>query len=259
MKKYGILYERFYKKFVFISYLDQLIEKKLNTKSFKNRSNRRYKSFIGSFLISFGKCNEILNCSNIEKADNILEFGCGDAVLLLRIAKELESKITIGIDIDKKRNFSKLNKVYPTLNLIHMDYRHPYYNPNGNAENLFIPKEILALKFDFLYLYDVVTYMEYDNFLQILEKLYKLLSNGGKLFFNIPTVLKRDINASQYLKDGTIKMGKQGKGGENYQYFWDEELVEKFLQNKTFKSMRFSSNRFNFKTRVKTENFVLIK
>ena len=233
MKSMGIIYEKLCRKFKWINFLDKIFEALLNRKSKLVREHKRYKSFIGSYLISNAKCKEITLLSKIDRADNIFEFGCGDGQLLLSIGKKLRCKNIYGVDIDKKRNFQKLKKIYPELNLFLMDNYNSYYNPNGKNKKLILPAAFKDIKFDLIFLYDVVTYMSYNEFIKLINQFKLMMKNKSKFFFNIPVVCNeytKNLTAKREVKNTIV-----GSGGESAQIFWSERLVNEFLNTCNFK------------------------
>lgn len=257
MQKLGLFCERVCKKYYAINFVDRLIERVVDVRSSNVRDNRRYKTFVGSSLIARSKCKEILAFADVKDASRILEFGCGDARLLLTLGKKLGSKEIFGVDIDQRRDFSGLMENYPQLRLFHMDRKNPHYNPNGKISESGTPKVLHDATFDFIYLYDVITYLRYNDFLKLFGELRELLSEHGKIWFNIPVLSASEAKNYNYLGDGEIQNNRVGTGGEFVQYFWDEALVKKFLNSNNSPVSHYPMGTFKNNSTAKNTNFVV--
>ena len=162
-----------------IGRLDMYLEMALSR--YQAPTNRRYRSFIGNYLISTGKFRIISSLVKKyeKKIYRIVDIGAADGSLLLHLAKGFPNANLLGVDSGYALppiHFKDLRITMRDLNLYH-----GYYNPSG--EN---PPEAVDLKLgrevDLCIIYDVIPYLTTKTLANYFRQISAALVPDGLLF-----------------------------------------------------------------------------
>lgn len=142
----------------FLSSLDRIIEYFFPI--FPKRDVRRYKSFIGNFLITQDKVDTIVFLfPEIRNASKIIDIGSADGSILYRIGHRFKIPGLYGYDSGYGLNgeFNLGNACSVSLHDINL--YHAYYNRNGTVDPRTVDLK-LAKEADLIYMFDVLPYLD---------------------------------------------------------------------------------------------------
>ena len=177
------------------------------------RKGRRYKSFLGNYLITSDKLNLIsFFIPTLDNLKKVSDIGCGDGSLLLTLSRRLKQAKLSGFDSGYSLT-GKRSRGGADVFFYDLDLRHKHYNPNGKYD----PDECqLGLKKnqDLILMFDVIPYLTnatlHNYFLQISNSLRE------EGYFFCTAKLAPCLNTKL-----------SGAGGEQYQNIISlEELLE---------------------------------
>ena len=117
-----------------------------------------------------------------KEIHTIADFGCGDGVNIIPLAKRYPSKNFIGVDISKRRIDDLINKLP----------KHKFIVGNVSATN------IKSESIDFLICTQVIEHVPDD--LKLVDELYRVVKSKGYLF--ISSVIKKPWAIYRYRNNG---------------------------------------------------------
>jgi hypothetical protein len=191
--------------------LDKLIE--AFCPLYLHRNGRRYKSFIGNYLITSDKLNLIsFFIPTLDNLKNVSDIGSADGSLLLTLSRRLKQAKLSGFDsgysLAGKRSRGGADVFFYDL-----DLRHKYYNPSGKNN----PDEFqlgLEKNQDLILMFDVIPYLTNATLNNYFLQISNSLREGGYFFCTAQLAPWLNIERS-------------GAGGEQYQNIISlEELLE---------------------------------
>lgn len=192
-----------------LNFFDSIIEKCINI--FPSRLSRRYKSFIGNFLITNAKYLNIKKyTSKIKLANSIVDIGCAEGSLLFVLRSKHSNCKFYGCDSGYSSLYLNQNNLYPNLKFNDLDILHEHYSPDGSNR----PEDVslnLPSQVDIVVMYDVLPYLNLDTQKNYISQISSSLKIGGEL------ILTAMLNTNSGVIIG-------GARGESYQYTTDIDI-----------------------------------
>jgi SAM-dependent methyltransferase len=151
---------------------------------FPQRESRRYKSYIGNYLISNAKRLHIEKYSSkINEGGVVVDIGCADGSLLFCLQDKYDNKY-FGFDSGYAELYSKQSGGLRDITFTDIDIYHPHYSPNGknhsNVVTLGLPQNV-----DLVIMYDVVPYLDIETQENYLKQIGFCLKSGGQLILTL--------------------------------------------------------------------------
>ena len=148
------------------------IENMFKSKKYSHSNQTNQKKYFNTNLLYRSEIQSEFIAKHLKDNSNILDVGCFDGRLLSFLNKKLNKSSFTGFEINKK-----LKKIFP------------------KKKNFFFVENLDNLKyqkFDAVILSHSIMYFKKLNFL--LKKINYLLNEKGKLFIQIPDIVKNPLN-----------------------------------------------------------------
>ena len=144
--------------------------------------NQKYNEYIqpinqDTFSVLHGRITKIMPDWNNKK---ILDFGCNIGNLYLTARGKINSSNYVGVDVLKK-SIDIAKEKFPETNWIHYNKHNATFNPTGLDDPWFD----LPFAPDVIIVYGVFTHMAFNEIEFYINKLKKLLNDGGIIVFSV--------------------------------------------------------------------------
>ncbi|MDC1470204.1 class I SAM-dependent methyltransferase [Gammaproteobacteria bacterium] len=162
-----------------LNFFDSFVEKLFNI--FPNRSARRYKSFIGNYLIIKAKNINIKKyTAKLPLNASIVDIGCAEGSLLFSLRSKYPNCSFYGCDSGYSSLFKNHNKLLPNLRFKDLNIYHKHYSPDGKniSENISLD---LPSDADLIIMYDVLPYLNFETQKNYIMQISSSLKVGGEI------------------------------------------------------------------------------
>ena len=182
--------------------------------------------------------------AGLKRQHRVLDIGCGVGRLAIPLTQYLDTAGTYdGIDpvaAGVAWCTTNITPVYPNARFLHLDVRHPLYNPQGDLETALTPLPFPDASFDLVTMISVTTYLGPDDVLHYARETARLLAPGGSCFATA-FLMNQPARTALASGAGHLPFDPVGEGPLHYAnpdaplaaVGYDEDvLIELFLRNR---------------------------
>lgn len=157
----------------------------------------------------------------LRRDHRVLDLGCGIGRMAVPLTQYLSGRAAyLGIDVVEdgiRWSQERISAQYPNFRFLHVDVRHPIYNPGGTipAAALRLPVDDEAI--DFAVAASLFTHLPASEMLDYAGEIARMLSPGGRCFCTF--FVMNEANRAAVRRGGArLPFDPDGAGPEHFAY-----------------------------------------